>query len=140
MPFPAHGESKLCRDGQIILADITGPWNLELIELYRQQIAALIPEVSRQGPWALIITLHRTAICPQDAIDLIRKGIRSDSMARRVCTCYVMAKEIEGYLIMGPVWRSLYTGVIPFEIFNSEAEARAWSEQQLALADSGYAP
>ncbi len=134
MAFPVHGESTVTHTGQIVLAEVEGPWNLELIRLYRKQMAAVIPAVEKQGAWVLVVRLHRTAICPMDAIDLIRQGIAQDADSHRVATCYVMTPQLEGYLIMKPVWRKLYEGLMPFEVFESLEDAQQWAEQMLDLS------
>ncbi len=135
MKYLMHGVIDVEQQGQIIVGHVVGPWNVELIEYYREQMLKLIPKVMANGPWATIVELKGAAICPQEAIDLIKQGITADAVKHRVCTCYVITPDVEGYHLMNRVWRKLYEGIVPFEIFASMEEAIAWTEQQIAAAN-----
>lgn len=132
MAFPAHGTANITCTNQIIIANIEGPWNLELIELYRREMKPTIDQLTLKGPWGLIVNIHRSAICPPDAIDLIKQGVKADvTHNRRISTCYVIQSDVEGRRLMDPIWRSIYVDIMPFEIFTTLDEAMSWTRQQL---------
>ena len=130
--FRAHGEASLRAEGQVVVAEIVGPWNLELIHDYQRRINELVEVVQQHGPWSLIIVLRIAAMCPPDAVKAIREGaIRQSGQEGRVSTAYVIAPDVEGYRFMDSVWRGIYADVHPFGIFETQEEAMAWSEEQL---------
>jgi hypothetical protein len=137
MGFPVHGDVEIQVNGQIIIANVVGPWNLELVQLSRSLTAPHINEVVKNGHWGLIVCIYGSAICPPDALELIKRGADRDIIeGQRVCTCYVMAPETEGYNLMPPIWRDIYRGKTPFDIFATLEEALLWSNKQLVRTSS----
>jgi len=139
--FPAHGSASFRIEGRLLLADIDGPWNLELIQQYHHGMRPLIEQLAKDGPWALVIVIHRAAACPPDALELIRQGaIAQSQTSRRVGAAYVIAPEVPGYRVMDRFWRRIYAGVHPFEIFEALDAATAWASEKVAAAGRQEAP
>ncbi|QYK03078.1 hypothetical protein [Shewanella psychrotolerans] len=137
MEFPAHGSVEISCSNQIIVANIGGPWNLELIKIYREKMVTLFNQLKPNEPWGLIVCIHNSATCPPDAIELIKKGVQSDSIKNhRICTSYVISKETEGRRLMDPIWRKIYLNVMPFEIFPTLDEAMNWTEMQISNSNT----
>ncbi|NSL53908.1 hypothetical protein [Uliginosibacterium aquaticum] len=115
-----------------MIAEIGGPWNAELIHYYRELMAEQVPAVAAQGPWALILEIRGAALCPPEAVEGIRRGVVEHASSwRRICTAYVIASDVEGYGVTDRVWRGIYAGIMPFEIFEHMADARAWTQRHL---------
>ena len=139
--FPAHGSASYRIEGRLLVADIDGPWNLELIQQYHLGMRPFIEQLAKDGPWALVIAIHRAAACPPDALDLIRKGaIAQSQTSGRVCAAYVIAPGVPGHRIMDRYWRSIYAGVHSFEIFEELDAAILWSSENVAAAGGQDAP
>lgn len=135
MHFSIHGEVAFNRQGQILLVDVQGPWNAELIEMYRAQIQPYVESMVANGPWGLILVLHNEAACPPDAIEGIRKGVMEQARNwQRICTSYVIAPDVIGYRVMDRIWRNIYRDVMPCEIFERREDALAWTEARLKEA------
>lgn len=133
MSFAPHGSMQFSVQGQVLIAQIGGPWNVELVQAYQQAIQPYVQTLAAQGPWALVIDVHGEAICPPEALELIRQGAeRQHKESRRACTSYVIRPEVPGAHLMAGMWRRLYAGILPFEAFATLDEALAWSQQQLA--------
>lgn len=132
MPFSAHGAVSFAQQGQILIADIQGPWNLELIELYKEMMAPYVQDLAVKGAWGLIIEIHNEASCPPDAVEGIRRGVIDQAASwHRVCTAYVIAPDVAGHHLMDRIWRGIYRGIIPCEIFEQREHALAWVNQIL---------
>ena len=132
MFFSAHGTVDFTRQGQILIAEVQGPWNAELIAQYREKIAPFVQELSVNGAWGLIVEIHNEASCPPDALEGIRLGVIDQAKNwRRVCTAYVIAPDVRGYRLMDRIWRGIYRDIIPCEIFEQREDAMAWVEQTL---------
>lgn len=135
VPFPAHGSASYRTEGRLLVADIDGPWNLELIQQYHAGMRPFIEQLSKQGPWGLVIVIHRAAACPPDAMALIRQGAIAQSLTtKRVCAAYVIAPGLPGYRIMDRFWRKIYVGVHPFEIFDELDAAILWANEIVSAA------
>jgi len=119
------------RYDQILYSEIEGPWNLELIEHYRERATPIACELAAQGPWAAIIEIRGEAMCPPDALEAIRQGVHAFAAQGRICTAYVIAPDVKGAAISAPMWRGLYAGVMPFEIFDTRDAAVTWCRKQL---------
>lgn len=133
--FPAHGSASYRTEGRLLIADIDGPWNLELIQQYHVEMRPFIDQLARDGPWGLLIVIHRAAACPPDALALIRKGaIAQSQSSRRACAAYVIAPGVPGYRIMDRFWRGIYEGVHSFEIFGELDAAIRWSSEMVSAA------
>lgn len=133
MTFRTHGSVAVTEEGQILISQIVGPWNAELIGEYQKAMAAHVPALAARGPWGLIIEISGAALCPPDAIERIRIGAHEHARNwQRACTCYVIGPEVEGYRITDRIWRDIYAGVMPFEIVESSEAALRWTRQQLA--------
>jgi len=136
MRFSIHGEVAFKRQGQILVTDVQGPWNAELVELYKTQMSPYIAEMAKSGPWGLILVLHNEAVCTPDAIEGIRRGVIEQAKNwRRASTAYVIAPDVLGYRVMNSVWRNIYRDVIPCEIFERCEDALAWTEARLKEAE-----
>lgn len=132
MKFPVHGDVKTEVNGQIIIAHVHGPWNIELVQLSRKMTIPLVSEISKQGYWALIVQVNGSVLCTPDALLSIQQGADIDiSEGRRVCTSYVITPETEGYNLMHSIWHNIYRDKIPFDIFATLDEAVNWTNQQL---------
>lgn len=132
MPFSVHGAVNFARQGQILIADIQGPWNMELINLYKEKMVPYVQDLSAKGAWGLIIQIHNEASCPPDAVAGIQRGVIDQAANwHRVCTAYVIAPDVVGYHIMDRVWRGIYRDIIPCEIFEQQEQAIAWVDQTL---------
>lgn len=133
MEFRIHGSVDIRREGQVLIAEIGGPWNAELIAHYRHCMSKPVEEVSAEGAWALILVIHGAALCPPDALEGIRRGlIEHATRWHRACTSYVIAPDVAGYHVMDRVWRGLYENIMPLGIFETLADAQAWTARQLA--------
>lgn len=130
--FRIHGSIAMHRHDQILYSEIDGPWNLELIEHYRERATKMACELAAHGAWAAIIEIRGEAICPLDALEAIRQGVHAFAAQGRICTAYVIAPDVKGAAISAPIWRGIYAGVMPFEIFETREAAMAWSLKQLA--------
>jgi hypothetical protein len=133
MSFQVHGDVGIQVVGQVIILNVTGPWNIELVQMSRKLTSPYITQVSERGNWGLIVQLNGSAMCPPDALKLIKEGADKDiNLTKRICTSYAMSPETEGYNLMLPIWHDIYYGKIPFDIFDTLEEAQCWVSKQLA--------
>ena len=132
MGFIAHGSLELREEGQILIAEIGGPWNNELIDQYRERMTEHVPALAMRGAWGLVIEIYGTASCPPNAIESIRAGVREHAEKwNRISTAYVIAPNVAGYRILDSVWQGIYERIMPFSIFDKRDDALRWTRSIL---------
>ena len=123
--FPAHGDFLTRVDGRLIISDVTGPWNKELVE---EWACAAHPVAKGVGPHVGIAIIHGSMLCTPDALLVLR---RSAEYAARGLECVahaiVAAREVEGRDFVESSFIKAYEGVLPLAIFYTLDEARQWA-------------
>ena len=90
-------------------------------------------KTAREG---LIVVVHGAAACTPEASELIRAGaVTQAKSSGRACAAYVIRPGMPGYRIMNTLWRSIYAGVQPVEIFDTLEAATRWSHMTLSAAE-----
>jgi hypothetical protein len=134
MEFSQHGEFELSIDGRLLVVDVVGPWNLELIQNYTAQVAPLARQLASTGPWVLISVARRSVLFTPEAIEALRETAqRHSAESRRVATAYVVGPTVEGYQVVNAIFEDIYRDVCPMAIFETRAEAEGWAAEQLRL-------
>ena len=135
MTFPAHGDFALRREGRLLLADFTGPWNIELVDRYRVEVVPFVQALAPGGAWAQIAICHRSVLAPKDALDALAEGARIlAGQYHRVAMAYVLPPEVEGYGLMEKVFDRLYAGIQDVACFETLEAARAWALARIKAA------
>ncbi len=135
MPFSAHGEFSLRQDGRLLIAELTGPWNIELVDRYRIEVAPFVARLAPDGPWGQIAICHRSVLAPQDALKALTDGARVlAERHHRVAMAYVLPPEVEGHGIMESVFARMYAGFQSVACFETLAPAREWTLAQIKAA------
>ncbi|MEI8631468.1 hypothetical protein P4S72_03735 [Vibrio sp. PP-XX7] len=87
---------------------------MSLLNHYQELMKEHLPGVMAQGPWGLIVEISGAALCPPDALELVRKGAHLHvKQMKRVCTSYVIASDVEGYRLINPLLYNIYEGLAP---------------------------
>jgi hypothetical protein len=124
--FRPHGRFKVWTEGQLLLTEITGPWNRELVEYWAEQARDLVTVFSPERPYVAISTVFESILCPADAIERIAQVVQH-SRANLPCLAnvIVVAKDVDGCDIVKQTYQRIGLEHI-FEDFDS---AKAWAEQ-----------
>lgn len=105
--FRPHGEFTCHVDGRLIVSDVAGPWNLELVQA-----------------WAAELHQHASRMTPGP-----HEGTRHfDSRA----TLVVADATVEGRDFMAPSFAKMYRDITPHRFFSDYPSARAWALDLLA--------
>lgn len=129
--FRAHGKTRLEIDGDILRLYVHGPWNQELVTETHLTMQPVLAQL--HGPWALMVVVLGSALCPSEALTAIRAAAaRERQESGRTTTAWVFPPDIEGGVIMKGIIRNLYTGIHCVEIFSTEQEAEQWLRQSLS--------
>lgn len=135
--FNAHGVVDIWKDGDLIHYQATGPFNAELIDLLAIAQRDFLLDARPTGAWVSIGTMLRSAMTSPEGIAryaAIMAAPKPDGMVP-IATAFVMAPEVEGYLIMAAHYARIFKDIgRTFQIFKSLPEAEAWARGLLAEA------
>jgi hypothetical protein len=134
-PFRAHGKFTIRVDGQIIVSDVTGPWNKELVEAWGLQVYPTAKELAANGPNAGIAIVHESMLCPPDALASLKLLVQySATKLKCVSHCIVANRDTAGRDLLEATFARIYEGVVAYQLFDNFDDALAWSRKQVENA------
>jgi hypothetical protein len=133
--FRSHGTFTIRVDGPIIISDVVGPWNKELVEAWGKQVHPFIKELAAAGPNAGIAIVHESMMCPADALASLRLLVQySATKMNCVSNVIVASRDTLGRDLLEATFARIYEGVIAYRLFDNLDEAMAWTKEQLEKA------
>lgn len=136
--FRPHGKFTIGVEPPLMITDITGPWNKELVEYWAERCYAQARELSDAGPYVGIAVFHESMLCPPDAMEMLRKIVYfSATRLRCIAHVIVAAPGVDGRDFLESTFARIYDGVVEHRIFYTLEEARAWSLALLASRGPG---
>lgn len=126
--FRPHGRFKVWMEGQLLITELTGPWNRELVEYWAAQAFQLASTFSAERPYVGITIVHDSILCPADAIDRIARAIEvSHSKLHCIENVIVAADDVDGKELV----KSTYHRIGLRHFFNNFDSAKMWAEQTI---------
>jgi hypothetical protein len=133
--FRVHGKFSIRVDGQIIISDVTGPWNKELVEAWGVQVYPTAKSLAAVGPNAGIAIVHESMLCPPEALASLKLLVQySATKLNCVSHCIVANRKTAGRDLLEATYARIYEGIIAYQLFEHVDDAMAWSQQQVANA------
>jgi|GEM_PF-1974135 len=137
--FRPHGQYRVRREGQLVLTDVTGPWNRELVELWALAAHPYAEAAGRDGPYVGIAIIRESMLCPPDALVALADAIRYTAIHQNcIAQLIVAGREVEGRDLVEPAYAPLYAGVMASGFFYDLADAL--TEARALLARRGAPP
>jgi hypothetical protein len=126
--FRPHGHFANHVEGRLIVSEITGPWNRELVQYWARQCLPPATLLAKDGPYVGIAVIRNSMLCPADALEELARVVRY-SATRLNCIAHVIVADasVDGRDFLEPVFARIYDGVVAHAIFYTIEEARAWS-------------
>ena len=113
---------------------MNGPFNAECAHAYIRAAVPIIRELAKSGPWGGLTEFSGSALFPLELPAIIRsQTIAGVQQMQLVANCWVVPSSVEGHGIVDKQGFSMYGGVLPFQIFENDADARTWLESQLSM-------
>lgn len=138
--FSAHGRVRVDLRDNVIIYDVAGPFNLELIKAFAKTLGQLLKDWRPNGPFASLTFWHESLMATPDALAAYREVLRRnrDFYPKEVINVWCVPPTIEGRLIMEPVWLALYTEAgYPLEIVHDADVASERLRWHLDQASGG---
>lgn len=131
--FRAHGHFTTRVEGQLIISEVTGPWNKELVEEWAYGSQPVAQALAAHGPHVGIAVISGSMLCTPDALKVLRQAARHAATTLN-CRAHVIVADasVEGRDFVESNFERAYEGVMPLAIFYTLDEARAWALARLA--------
>ena len=135
--FEPHGEYKLRLEGRVLISELLGPWNLELVNNWMAAAHPMVKQLAASGPHVHMTIVTGSLLCPPEALDRLAEVIVYTT-ARMQCigNPVVAAADVEGRALFEPMYARIYNGSPPRGLFFDYASAKAWS--LALLAEKGF--
>lgn len=115
--------------GQIIVLEIFGPWNVEQMAAWGNEFGALAAPLCARGPIVSVGVFRGSLLTSPEAITLLgqltRLGVNHFRLA---ANAWVVDPSVEGYALAHTIFDSVYSGVVPFEVFDTLEAAMEFVE------------
>ncbi len=122
--FRPHGTFKTWVEDQFLLTEVTGPWNVELVEYWSQQALSLARQFSKDQPYVAITVVHESMLCSPEALEKIAAATEyGERYLPCLGHCVVAAKEVDGREVV----RYMYEKIRLEHIFEDMDEAIRWA-------------
>lgn len=135
--FQPHGEFTAYVDGRLIVSDVQGPWNRELVDKWAAEMYVLVTQLRRSGPHVGLAILRGSMLCTPDALVAMARALQYGT-AKGGCigNAVVADAGVEGRALMLDTYDKLYDERAPHRFFYDVDSARAWALSLLAA--QGY--
>ena len=135
--FRLHGKFEVHVEGQLLIGEVEGPWNRELVEYWAQQSKTLLAEFNAQRPYMAITTMHGSMLCPPDALERIGQAVKYGNQHFHCKgNLIVAAKGVDGVDLV----RSAYAKIGITQFFQTLDEAKDYASCVLAKHDMISSP
>jgi hypothetical protein len=135
--FMPHGAYKLRLEGRVLVSELVGPWNLELVDTWMKAAHPMVKELAATGPHVHMTIVEGSLLCPPEALDRLAAVIvYTTAKMQCIGNPVVAAANVEGRALFEPMYARIYDGSPPRGLFLDYASAKAWSLD--LLAEKGY--
>ncbi len=130
--FKPHGISSVRTQGQLIISEVWGPWNIEKIMQWGQEYERFALELCKNGPTGTVSLFRGSVLTSPDALAILEKMARHSVKHHRLAaTALVVDASVEGSVLVKSLFGYLYAGVMPFQIFPEMDEAVAFVQAHI---------
>jgi hypothetical protein len=126
--FRPHGEYKLRLEGRVLVSDIVGPWNLELVDNWMKAAHPMVKELAATGPHVHLTIITNSVLCTPDALERLAAVIvYTTAKMQCIGNPVVAAANVEGRALFEQMYAWIYDGSPPHSLFLDYESAKAWS-------------
>ncbi len=130
--FVPHGRFVAYVDDRLVISEVTGPWNRELIDAWAQALHPLAKAACADGPHVGIAVIHGSLLCPPDALEGLRKVVAySVRHLDNIGHAIVADSGVEGRGLLAQTFAKIYDGLVPYRLFDDLPAAKQWGQDLL---------
>ena len=126
--FRPHGKFSIRVEGQILLTEVTGPWNRELVEFWAHQALQFAQQFRADHPYVAVTEVYDSILCPPDALQRIAQAVEyANQHLSCLGHCIIAGSNVDGRDIIRHQYEKIQLG----QIFDNRDDAIRWARQQL---------
>ncbi len=129
--FEDHGTLDIEADGQILIIEGTGPWNLESLDK-SGSVALPVVQPLLGKPWGVLAILHGQVIYVPDAADALVDIVREDKRKGRVASAIILTGSDSPNFSENHISEIYTRAGEEFAFFDNQEAAKNWLLKKLA--------
>ena len=123
--FAAHGSVLISAEERILIVEATGPWNIEMMNLYFQQCEPLKKAFPSDG-WGVLLIAKGEPFILEEAVPASIENIINDKQAGRRATAIIIEPNY-GYHLSKSLFTRMYERASEsYRFFEHRGSALAW--------------
>lgn len=133
--FGIHGSLSLSLEGNILVLEGEGPWNIESLLKSGEDVVPLAKQLYGK-PWGVVCTILGEPIHVPDAAQMLVEIVRSDREKGRVASALLVDNCNAPKFARNHIGEIYSQAGEVFEFFTDEQEAKRWVKQKIAEAEA----
>lgn len=135
--YSIHGTSDVTIDGPLLISDVTGPFNLQLVIDWSQKLFPIAQQFKLGGAAAAITVFHRSCLTPPDALQFLRKSLQYAATRQNFkAFALVIDRSVEGAAIADVLYREPYGAFAHYALFTELEPAKQWARAHVEAANA----
>ena len=134
--FASHGELSITRDGQIMVIEGSGPWNLESLER-SGEIALPIQNALKGTAWGVIAIIHGEPVHVPEAAQQLVQYVKNDIKNGRVGSALLVGNSNSPNFAENHIADIYRRAGETFEFFDDLESAKSWVLARIAATVNG---
>jgi hypothetical protein len=95
--FSPHGTFHIRLEGQILVQEVGGPWNLEMVNVWASSLLPYAHQLEARGRWSALVVFEGSLLTSPDAIQRMRQFVNYSTQSFCEVACAAAASpEVEG--------------------------------------------
>ncbi|WP_372863358.1 hypothetical protein [Spongiibacter sp.] len=128
--FRPHGRISFSFEGNLVVYQAEGPFNVELLEAFAQVEPEIIQRFQqRVGPWVEVIIFEKSSLAPDECIGVFGdylKEMKANGLAPRA-SAMVIGKGVESSAYMNSCYEKCYREAgFEHRLFSNRDDALSW--------------
>lgn len=136
--FESHGRFVVCRQGNILKVDATGPFNHEAVENYQEDMVDAIKYLDE--PWGQLILMHENCLYTPQAAQAMYHFAELRRELGLVAIALVFIDKNAMLIVQDKISDFYQRLEIPYQFFYNREEGTHWLKNQLLPASHSQQP
>ncbi|MEI7430174.1 MAG: hypothetical protein WCL27_06925 [Betaproteobacteria bacterium] len=130
--FKPHGGYEPRVEGQILIATVSGSWNIEMHMASNEMARPLAEKLNSAGSWGVIVVIQDTLVSSLEVLKAGRQSVpENPNCSNLLALAWVIDPHVEGYRFMLDQYKQMYEGLLFTDVFSTLEQARIWMLQKL---------
>ncbi len=128
--FLPHGEYRIELKNDVLLIEAKGPFNIELVKQYTQEVDTIIKTLIK--PWGQVLILHQDCLFTPEAERLMYRTVEHRKKLGLVASAVVFADPQSRFIIEQQLSNIYQMSQVQYRCFEDEVAGTAWVDERLA--------